>query len=77
MARKFIRIIINIFILYSFWAWLKAASVPLGMSFTILSFFSYIYKQLCNLEKGLPDTDVEEEVKQEMKYVVKELKKTK
>ncbi|XP_055595298.1 peptidyl-prolyl cis-trans isomerase, rhodopsin-specific isozyme [Uranotaenia lowii] len=31
---------------YDLWAWIKAAYVPLGMSFSILAFFQYIIRKL-------------------------------
>lgn len=30
----------------SLWAWIKAAYLPLGMSFSILAFFQYIIRKL-------------------------------
>ncbi|KFB41013.1 AGAP009991-PA-like protein [Anopheles sinensis] len=31
---------------YDLWAWIKASSMPLGMSFSILAFFQYIIRKL-------------------------------
>lgn len=31
---------------YDIWAWIKASSIPLGMSFTILAFFQYVIRKL-------------------------------
>lgn len=31
---------------YDVWAWIKASTIPLGMSFSILAFFQYVIRKL-------------------------------
>jgi peptidylprolyl isomerase len=31
---------------YDIWGWIKASTIPLGMSFTILAFFQYVIRKL-------------------------------
>lgn len=43
---------------YDIKGWMKAAAIPLGMSFTILLIFQYFIKKLENLEKVEEELDV-------------------